>query len=115
MTLVLVRSKAIGGFISQTVYESKVEKKLRFINLKCDLYLLRLLTQPTTVYDVIRKLGYAHSTAYNTLQDYLQLGIIKKVGSERLKSGLVKKLYTLSDTGLSLLYVLQKLSENMLK
>jgi predicted transcriptional regulator len=89
-----------------------VERKIRYINLKCDLYLLRLLTQPTTVYDVIRKLGYAHSTAYNMLQEYLRKGIIKRVGSELLKSGLVKKYYELSDTGSGLLYVLEKMGEN---
>jgi predicted transcriptional regulator len=112
MTFIPTSSRIIGGFIHQTLYESKAERKLRFVNLKCDVYLLRLLTEPTTVYDVIRKLGYAHSTAYNTLQEYLRQGIIEKVGSEPLKSGLVKKYYRLKDAGLGLLYVLEKLGEN---
>lgn len=112
MTLILARLKVIGGFISQTLYESKAERKHRFIDLRCDLYLLRLLTQSTTVYDVIRKLGYAHSTAYNTLQEYLRQGIIEKAGSEPLKSGLVKKYYKLNEAGLGLLYVLEKMNEN---
>lgn len=71
-----------------------------------------MLSKPTTVYDVIKKLGYSNSVAYNTLQRYLKNGIIEKAGSERLKNGLVKKFYKLSELGLELLYVLEKLSEN---
>jgi DNA-binding PadR family transcriptional regulator len=46
------------------------------------------------------------------LQQYVKYGIIENVRREPLKSGLVKKYYKLSDLGLSLLYVLEKLSEN---
>jgi DNA-binding PadR family transcriptional regulator len=42
----------------------------------------------------------------------LNYGIIENVGSEPLKSGLIKKYYKLTDLGLSLLYVLEKLTEN---
>lgn len=77
---------------------------------KIDLYLLKLLRQPTTVYKVIRILGYSHSSAYEALQNYLKLGIIKKVSDEPLdRGGLVRKPYTLSETGVSLLYLLERL------
>lgn len=105
-------SKFIGDCITQTLYESKGEKKLRFIKLKCDLWLLRLIRQPTTVYDVIKKLGYAHSSAYYMIQQYLDHGIIENVKSERLPSGLTKRFYKLSDVGLSLLEVVERISEN---
>lgn len=103
-----------GDRITKTIYRT-TERKLRFIKLKCDIYLLRMLSQPTTIYDVIKKLGYSNSRAYNTLQEYLSYGIIDLVGSQRLKSGLVKKFYKLNDLGLELLYVLEKLSENCKK
>lgn len=110
--LLMLASKFIGDCITQTLYEAKGENKLRFIKLKCDLYLLRLMCRPTTIYDVIKKLGYANSTAYNTVQEYLRQGIIKNVKSERLPSGLVKRHYKLSDLGLGLLEVVERMSEN---
>jgi len=74
-----------------------------------------MLSKPTTVYDVIKKLGYSNSRAYNTLKEYLRYGIVDQVGSQPLKSGLTKKFYKLNDLGLELLYILEKLSENCRK
>lgn len=113
MTFIPTSSRIIGGFIHQTLYESKAERKLRFVNLKCDPYLLRRLAQPTTVYDVIKKLGYPHSTAYTMLQDYLDKGIIEQTRSERLKSGLTRRYYELTDLGSDLLEIVEKMTRNM--
>lgn len=113
-TLLLFKQtlKFIGVCITQTLYKDKDQEKLRFIKVKCDLYLLRLLSRPTTVYDTIKKLGYAHSTAYYALQQYLGYGIIENVKSERLPSGLTKRYFKLSNIGLSLLEVVESISEN---
>jgi len=97
-----------GDVIGKTVYE----RNYRFA-LRCDLYLLRLLSEPTTVYDVIKKLDYPHSTAYEMLQEYLNQGIIKETKSERLKSGLTKRQYRLTDLGFGLLEIAEKISNNM--
>lgn len=105
-------SKLFGGHIAETLYKPKDEDRVRFIKLKCDVYLLRLLSRPTTVYDVIRKMGYAHSSAYYTLRQYHEQGIIENVRTERLPSGLTKKYYKLTDIGLSLLYVVERIIEN---
>jgi predicted transcriptional regulator len=113
MTFVPTLLRIIGDLISQTVYESKAERKSRFVNLKCDLYLLRRLTQPTTVYDVIKKLNYPHSTAYTMLQEYLHEGIIEQARSEHLKSGLTKRYYKLTDLGTDLLEIVEKMTRNM--
>jgi DNA-binding PadR family transcriptional regulator len=71
-----------------------------------------LSEKPTTVYDVIKKLKYPHSSAHGILKQYLREGIIKDVKKERCKSGLVKKYYMLTDLGSSLLSVLEKINEN---
>lgn len=105
-------SKCIGGRITQTLYKAKDEKKPRFIKLNCDLYLLRLMGQPTTIYDVIKKLGYANSSAYNIVRQYLRHSVIQEVKSERLSSGLTKRYYKLSDIGSSLLEVVERISKN---
>ena len=112
LLLFKLASKFIGGCITQTLYEAKGEEKFRVIKLKCDLYLLRLMCQPTTIYDVIKKLGYPNSTAHHRLRQYLDQGIVENVKSERLPSGLVKKYYKLSDIGSSLLEVVERISEN---
>jgi len=104
-------SKFIGGYIAQTLYKAKGEERLRFIKLKCDLYLLRLMCQPTTIYDVMKKLGYANSSAYYRVHQYLDQGIIDNVKSEQLPSGLMKRYYKLSDVGSSLLEVVERISE----
>jgi DNA-binding PadR family transcriptional regulator len=70
------------------------------------------MRQDTTIYDIIKKLDYAHSTAYNTVQEYLRNGIIENVKSEPLPSGLTKKSYRLSEIGSSLLYVMEKIGHN---
>lgn len=90
------------------------ERNYKF-TLKCDLYLLRMLSEPATVYDVIKKLDYPHSTAYYRLQEYLSKGIIEETKSERLKSGLTKRYYELTELGFSLLDVVEKMSQNMLE
>ena len=105
-------SEFIGGRITQTLYKAKDEKNLRFFKLKCDLYLLRLMCQPTTIYDVMKKLGYANSTAYYRVHQYLDQGIIDNVKTERLPSGLMKRYYKLSDVGSSLLEVVERICEN---
>jgi len=69
------------------------------------------LSEPTTVYDVIKKLDYPHSTAYEMLQKYLNQGIIEQIKSERLKSGLSKKYYKLTELGLLLLGIVEQMSE----
>ena len=76
--------------------------------LTCDLALLRLLLRPTCLYRVVKELGYARSSAYCLLQDYLQKGIIDVVARERLPSGLEKRYYRLTDTGLLLLEVTER-------
>lgn len=101
-----------GDTISRTVYESAEERNYKF-TLRCDLSLLKKLAEPTTVYDVITKLNYPHSTAYNRLQEYLQQGVIEKVKSEHLESGLTKKYYQLTTLGSELLEILEKMVENM--
>jgi len=80
--------------------------------LKCDLELLRLLKQPTSVYDVIVKLDYPRSSAHRLLKEYSSMGIIDVVERRKLKSGLTKVLYRINDLGLELLYILERLSEN---
>lgn len=74
--------------------------------------LLRKLSEPTTVYDVIKKLNYPNATAYARIQEYLRQGVIQEVKSERLPSGLVKRYYKLSDIGSSLLEVVERIGEN---
>jgi len=84
---------------------------LNFI--RYDLNLLRKLSEPTTVYDVIKELKYPHSSAHSILKQYLRQGIIRKVKTERLKYGFgIKKYYVLTDLGFNLLSVLEKINEN---
>lgn len=106
--------KFLSNFFGDPIIKAAYERNYSF-TLKCDLYLLKVLSEPTTVYDVIKKLDYPHSTAYNILQEYLDKGIIEQVKSEHLKSGLTKKYYRLTELGFSLLDVVERISENMLK
>ena len=80
--------------------------------MKCDLESLRLLKQPASVYDVITKLDYPHSSAHRLLKEYAEMGIIEVVERKKLASGLTKTLYKLNELGLELLYLLERLSEN---
>jgi predicted transcriptional regulator len=71
-----------------------------------------MLERPTTVYDIVTELGYANSTAHKMLKDYLNQGIVY-VETRRVKFGFgIKKLYRLTDLGLELLRILEKLAEN---
>jgi hypothetical protein len=102
--------KPLGGFISKTVYD--VKSKERFIALKCDLYLLRKLGEAKTLYDIVKELDYPRSSAYNVIHEYLLLGIIDEIRSEKLKSGLTKRYYKLSELGYELLEILEKITKN---
>jgi len=79
--------------------------------LTCDLALLRLLTKPTCLYQVVKELGYARSSAYCILRDYLDKGIVDVVAKEKLPCGLEKKYFKLTDDG----FLLLELTERMVK
>lgn len=86
----------------------KEQENLR-ITLTCDLALLKLLSKPTCLYDVVKQLGYARSSAYCILQNYLEKGIVDVVAREKLPSGLEKKYFKLTETGLMLLEVAERI------
>ena len=88
----------------------KDQKNFRF-TLTSDLALLRLLSRPTCLYDVVKELGYARSSAYCILHDYLDKGIVDVVAKEKLPSGLEKKYFKLTEDGIMLL----ELTERVLK
>ena len=73
--------------------------------------LLRLLLRPTCLYRVVKELGYARSSAYCILRDYLDKGIVEVVAKEKLPSGLEKKYFKLTEDGIMLL----ELTERVLK
>jgi DNA-binding PadR family transcriptional regulator len=77
--------------------------------LKCDIYLLRKLSEPTTVYRVIKDLDYPNSTAHKRLKDFLAKGIITLVKIECIKNGKAKKLYKLTPIGLKLLDIVEEI------
>ena len=79
--------------------------------LTCDLALLRLLTRPTCLYQVVKELGYARSSAHYILQDYLSKGLVEVVATEKLPSGLEKRYFQLTEDGIMLL----ELTERLLK
>ena len=86
----------------------KDQKNFRF-TLTSDLALLRLLSRPTCLYDVVKELGYARSSAYCILHDYLDKGIVDVVAKEKLPSGLEKKYFKLTDTGFLLLDLTERI------
>ena len=77
--------------------------------LTCDLALLRLLTRPTCLYQVVKELGYARSSAHYILQDYLSKGLVEVVATEKLPSGLEKKYFKLTDTGFLVLDLTERI------
>lgn len=82
--------------------------------MRYDIELLRFLSKPVTVYQVIRSLGYPHSSAYSILKQYVELGIVRNVKSEPYRTGLKKKYYMLTNLGMNLLDVLEKINCNKL-
>lgn len=80
--------------------------------LTCDLALLRLLAEPVCLYSVVKELGYARSSAYSILQDYLKKGIIDVVAREQLPSGMEKRCYRLTSTGFLLLELTERIVQH---
>ena len=74
------------------------------------------MQKPTTVYDIIKELGYPHSSAYNIIQEYLEQGIIHHFKTVKVRFGIgFKKYYMLTDLGLNLLNLLEKINNNKMK
>lgn len=82
--------------------------------MRYDIELLRLFSKPVTVYQVIKSLGYPHSSAYSIVKHYVELGIVRNVRSEPYRTGLKKKYYMLTDLGINLLDILEKINRNRL-
>jgi len=94
----------IGGIIA------RLKQNTRF-TLNCDLRLLKLLSRPCTLYDIVKELGYARSSAHSVLHDYLEKGIVDIVAKQSLPCGLEKKYYKLTELGRMLLEVTEKVVE----
>jgi len=98
--------------LSLSVAKSYLRQRHRLNSIRYDLKMLRMLSEPTTVYDVIKKLNYPHSSAHSLLQQYLRQGIISSIRIERYRSGLNKRYYMLTELGNRLLSLLEKVNNN---
>jgi DNA-binding IclR family transcriptional regulator len=95
--------------VTLTFIVGKSRVKLRSI--KYDLDLLRSLRQPSTLYDLLKKLHYPHASLHRLLREYSNIGLISVVKSEPYGIGKVKRYYKLNERGEDFL----KLVEDMEK
>jgi DNA-binding PadR family transcriptional regulator len=85
--------------IAVTIEFLSEKSRAKVRTVKYDLSLLKSLEDPSTIYDLLKKLDYPHSTLHRLLNQYSEAGIISIVKSEPYRTGRMKKFYRLTERG----------------